>query len=132
MTRDYNARFGKNVAGLTPDAQRVLSRYHWPGNVRELKNLIERAMILEEGSQIGTDALPLDIAEAPPRGADAGAPDIALPDKGTSLEKVEEELIRQALSRTRGNQTRAAKQLGISRSTLVTKMVLYRIPRPRS
>jgi DNA-binding NtrC family response regulator len=127
FVNDYNARFGKNVAGLTPEAQRVLSRYHWPGNVRELKNLIERAMILEDGTQIGTDALPLDIAEAPSRGADAGAPDIALPDKGTSLERVEEELIRQALSRTRGNQTRAAKLLNISRDALRYKMKKFQL-----
>jgi transcriptional regulator with PAS, ATPase and Fis domain len=127
FVNDYNARFGKNVSGLTPEAERILSRYHWPGNVRELKNLVERAMILEEGTHIGADALPLDIAESTPRGADAGVPDIALPDKGTSLEKVEEELIRQALSRTRGNQTRAAKLLNISRDALRYKMKKFQL-----
>ncbi|MGH9392111.1 MAG: sigma-54-dependent transcriptional regulator, partial [Vicinamibacteria bacterium] len=90
---EYNARFGKNISGLTPEAERLLSLYHWPGNVRELKNLIERAMILEEGTHIGADALPVDVAEFSPRGSDAALPDIALPEKGTSLEKVEEELI---------------------------------------
>jgi transcriptional regulator with PAS, ATPase and Fis domain len=127
FVNDYNARFGKNVSGLTPEAERILSRYHWPGNVRELKNLIERAMILEEGTQIGADALPIDIAESQPRGTDVGVPDIALPDKGTSLEKVEEELIRQALSRTRGNQTRAAKLLNISRDALRYKMKKFQL-----
>ena len=124
---EYNARFGKNILGLTPEAERLLSLYHWPGNVRELKNLIERAMILEEGTHIGADALPIDIAEPPPRGTAVGVPDIALPDKGTSLEKVEEELLRQALSRTRGNQTRAAKLLNISRDALRYKMKKFQL-----
>jgi DNA-binding NtrC family response regulator len=127
FVNDYNARFGKNVSGLTPEAERILSRYHWPGNVRELKNLVERAMILEEGTQIGAEALPIDITESTPHGVDALVPDIALPDKGTSLEKVEEELIRQALSRTRGNQTRAAKLLNISRDALRYKMKKFQL-----
>jgi len=124
---EYNARFGKNILGLAPDAERLLSLYHWPGNVRELKNLIERAMILEEGAHIGADALPIDVAEFTPRGGAAALPDIALPEKGTSLEKVEEELLRQALSRTRGNQTRAAKLLNISRDALRYKMKKFQL-----
>jgi DNA-binding NtrC family response regulator len=124
---EYNARFGKNILGLTPEAERLLSLYHWPGNVRELKNLIERAMILEEGTHIGAGALPIDVAEFSPGASDAALPDIALPEKGTSLEKVEEELIRQALSRTRGNQTRAAKLLNISRDALRYKMKKFQL-----
>jgi len=124
---EFNARFGKNILGLTPEAERLLSLYHWPGNVRELKNLIERAMILEEGTHIGAGALPIDVAEYSPGARDAALPDIALPEKGTSLEKVEEELIRQALSRTRGNQTRAAKLLNISRDALRYKMKKFQL-----
>jgi DNA-binding NtrC family response regulator len=124
---DYNARFGKSIVGLTPEAEQLLSHYHWPGNVRELKNLIERAMILEDGPYIGADALPIDLAESPPRATGADLPDISLPEKGTSLERVEEELIRQALSRTRGNQTRAAKLLNISRDALRYKMKKFQL-----
>jgi DNA-binding NtrC family response regulator len=127
FVNEYNARFGKNIAGLTPDAERLLSLYHWPGNVRELRNLIERAMLLEEGTHIGADVLPIDVAEFTPREGGASLPDIALPEKGTSLEKVEEELLRQALSRTRGNQTRAAKLLNISRDALRYKMKKFQL-----
>jgi DNA-binding NtrC family response regulator len=127
FVNEYNTRFGKNIAGLTPEAERLLSLYHWPGNVRELKNLIERAMLLEEGTHIGADVLPIDVAEFTPREGDASLPDIALPEKGTSLEKVEEELLRQALSRTRGNQTRAAKLLNISRDALRYKMKKFQL-----
>jgi DNA-binding NtrC family response regulator len=126
---DYSTRFGKNIVGLTPEAERLLSLYHWPGNVRELKNLIERAMILEDGPLIGADALPIDVAEPlpAPSGADGRLPDIALPENGTSLERVEEELLRQALARTRGNQTRAAKLLNISRDALRYKMKKFQL-----
>jgi DNA-binding NtrC family response regulator len=84
-------------------------------------------MILEEGTHIGADALPIDVAEFSPGASDAALPDIALPEKGTSLEKVEEELLRQALSRTRGNQTRAAKLLNISRDALRYKMKKFQL-----
>jgi DNA-binding NtrC family response regulator len=125
--REYNARFGKNIQGLTPEAERLLSLYHWPGNVRELKNLIERAMLLEERTHIGVETLPIDVADFTPDRSDGPLPDIALPEKGTSLERVEEELLRQALSRTRGNQTRAAKLLNISRDALRYKMKKFQL-----
>jgi DNA-binding NtrC family response regulator len=124
---DYNALFGKSIKGLTPEAERVLMRYHWPGNVRELKNLIERAMILEDGPYLGADALPIDLTEVTARPAEAPLPSFSIPEKGTSLEKVEEELIRQALSRTGGNQTRAARLLDISRDALRYKMKKFNL-----
>jgi DNA-binding NtrC family response regulator len=127
FVESYGAAFGKEVRGLTPEAERALLRYHWPGNVRELKNIIERAMILGEGPYIGVDALPLDVTEARSRAGEASLPEISIPDRGTSLERVEEELIRQALSRTGGNQTRAAKLLDISRDALRYKMKKFHL-----
>jgi DNA-binding NtrC family response regulator len=124
---EYNSAFGKNIKGLTPEAERLLMRYHWPGNVRELKNLIERAMILEDGPYIGADALPIDLTESTARPAEVALPSFSIPEKGTSLEKVEEELIRQALSRTGGNQTRAARLLDISRDALRYKMKKFNL-----
>jgi transcriptional regulator with PAS, ATPase and Fis domain len=124
---EYNALFGKSIEGFTADAERILLRYRWPGNVRELKNLIERAMILEEGPRIPASALPLEITDAPARGAKVDVPEISIPENGTSLERVEEELIRQALSRTRGNQTRAAQLLDISRDALRYKMKKFQL-----
>ena len=124
---DYNDNFGKSITGLTPAAEALLRSYHWPGNVRELKNLIERAMILEDGPEIGADALPIDITETPSPASDAELPELSIPVSGTSLERVEEELIRQALSRTGGNQTRAAKLLDISRDALRYKMKKFQL-----
>jgi DNA-binding NtrC family response regulator len=124
---EYNQRFGKRIRGLTPEGEQVLSSYHWPGNVRELRNVIERAMILEDGPFIDADALPIDVTDVPARASDLDVPDFAIPEKGTSLEKVEEELVRQALARTGGNQTRAAKLLDISRDALRYKMKKFNL-----
>jgi transcriptional regulator with PAS, ATPase and Fis domain len=124
---EFNGLFGKSIKGLTPDAERLIARYRWPGNVRELKHLIERAMILEEGPEIGESAFPVEMAETPDHGKNVALPDISLPENGTSLERVEEELVRQALARTRGNQTRAAQLLDISRDSLRYKMKKFHL-----
>jgi two-component system response regulator AtoC len=115
------ARHGRrNIAGLTPEAVRAFRLYHWPGNVRELRNVIERAMILEDGDMISTRYLPLDIVPRPEHVAgrarviDADAT-VRLPRQGISLDQVETSLIRQALAQASGNQTRAANLLGLTR-----------------
>ncbi len=123
----YNNTFGKAITGLTPAAASRLASYNWPGNIRELKNLIERAMILEDGPEIGADALPIDITDTATPASDVELPELSIPVSGTSLERVEEELIRQALSRTGGNQTRAAKLLDISRDALRYKMKKFQL-----
>ena len=108
----------------------AFSRYPWPGNVRELRNVIERALILEDADLITPEYLPRDLAAeagyVAPQGsparpstapAAAGAP-FALPAGGLSLEELETSLVRQAVERSGGNQTRAAELLGISRDQL--------------
>ncbi len=127
FVKDYSALFAKSIEALTPEAERLIARYHWPGNVRELRNLIERAMILEDGPLIGAEALPIDVIETPDRSRISTFPRSSIPEKGTSLEKVEEALIRQALHRTRGNQTRAAQLLDISRDALRYKMKKFHL-----
>jgi DNA-binding NtrC family response regulator len=123
----YNKKFRKKIEGITPEAEQLLVDYHWPGNIRELKNLIERAMILEDGPLIDSSALPIEPGKHIPSSAEASLPDISIPEDGTSLEKVEEELVRQALVRARGNQTRAARLLDISRDALRYKMKKFQL-----
>jgi DNA-binding NtrC family response regulator len=114
------ARNGRrHIAGLTSEAIRRFQQYNWPGNVRELRNVIERAMILEDGKMISARYLPLGIAPSKEsvsgaRVIDADA-SIRLPCQGISLDQVETSLIRQALAQTSGNQTRAADLLGLTR-----------------
>ncbi|MEZ4589151.1 MAG: sigma-54 dependent transcriptional regulator [Gemmatimonadales bacterium] len=94
----------------------MLERYAWPGNVRELKNLIERAVILEEGTELRPEHLP-DEFKPGGRVLDL-APGFKLPGGGIDLEALERDLIRQALRQARGNKTRAAELLGLTRDTL--------------
>jgi two-component system response regulator AtoC len=120
----FKSRLRKNINSITPDAIRAFSRYEWPGNVRELRNVIERAMILEDGDQITTKYLPRGLAgEAAVTRTNANAADqFCLPAAGISLDEVEMSLVRQALERSGGNQTKAAELLNISRDQLRYRM----------
>jgi DNA-binding NtrC family response regulator len=95
-----------------------LSAYNWPGNVRELRNVCERLSILLAGRTIDENNLPPEIVNRVPQ----PKPLFDLPEFGIDLEKVEIDLIRQALSRTNGNRSRSARLLGISRDTLLYRM----------
>ena len=111
---------GKRINGLSAETTEVFRKYHWPGNVRELRNVIERALILEDSDQITTEYLPGGLFEAPrPERAGSNSPaHFVLPDEGISLDDAELSFVRQAIQRSGGNQTRAAELLGISRDQL--------------
>lgn len=113
----FNQEFKKSVTGISPEALELLNRYPWPGNIRELKNIIERVLILETGECIEVDDLPPEITQHVEENHAATLAE-EFPSTGLSLEDVEKELIRKALSMAQGNQTRAAELLGISRDTL--------------
>jgi len=111
----------KKIKGLSPEASEVFRKYKWPGNVRELRNVIERALILEDNDQITTEYLPGGLLETPRleyTGTDWGPAQFVLPDEGISLDEAELSFVRQAIQRSGGNQTRAAELLGISRDQL--------------
>jgi DNA-binding NtrC family response regulator len=127
-TRVFNREFGKQVTGLSPQAAQALVRYPWPGNVRELKNVLERAILLQSRTVIEAEDLPPEILGTEGPGAPAPAAAVfaaagaQLPPGGLSLEKLEEDLVRQAIEQTGGNQTRASQLLGISRDSLRYRM----------
>jgi DNA-binding NtrC family response regulator len=103
------------IRKLGPDALRKLIDYHWPGNIRELENIIARAATLAPGDLLGAADIHLD-SESPSRRASAGAAPV-LP-AGMTLEKWEEEMIREALRQANGNKSQASRALGLSRNAL--------------
>jgi DNA-binding NtrC family response regulator len=114
----YNQALRRNVEHVTPEALETMSRYHWPGNVRELRNVIERAFILEATRQIGLEHLPPEIRCGKP-----STPLFVAPSPPTlRLADQEMKMIRDALEQTSGNQTHAARLLGITRDTLRYRM----------
>jgi DNA-binding NtrC family response regulator len=118
-----NKELNRRVEGITKGALRALGNYHWPGNVRELRNVIERVVILEADEWIRREHLPPEIrGEA---GHSARSHAFTLPADGIVLEDVEADLISQALERTGGNQSRAARLLGLSRYALRYRMQKY-------
>jgi len=119
------ANLGKRVERFSERAQYYLMHYDYPGNVRELLNAVERATVLAEGSEISHLDLPPTFREAPIQLLHEGA---AFPySEGMTLAQLEKEHIARVLVHHAGNTTRAAKSLGISRSTLWRKMREYRL-----
>ena len=103
---------------IGPEALDVLKAYAWPGNVRELRNAIERALVLSSGARIEPHHLPERLLER--YAGDSGQrPQI---DVRARVAEVEREAVVDALEATNGNQTRAAKKLGISRFALIRLM----------
>jgi transcriptional regulator with PAS, ATPase and Fis domain len=124
----YNIKLGKRIRNFAPGSQRALLGYSYPGNVRELENAIERAVALTEGDRITEFALPPAIAQSPV---------LMLPDGGDgyygddlTLQEVEKLHIQRVLSKHEWSAVRAAKSLGISRSTLWRKIVKYGLKKP--
>ena len=106
------------------EALAALTAYGWPGNVRELENAIERASVLKRGDMITSADLPDKLKKEK---ASVENIILNLPEKGISLEDLEKNLIIKALERHKGNQTRAAEYLGITRPTLIYRMEKYGI-----
>lgn len=98
---------------IDPDAEKVLRRYHWPGNVRELCNVIERAAILSMDTKIIKSGTLSFLDQTSQINISSS---ISLPPDGIDLEKMEQDLARQALDMSGNNQTSAAKLLGLTRA----------------
>ncbi len=109
---------------LTSDALRVLETYSWPGNIRELRNVLERALIMEDTQEIRPEHLPMEIRGFA-RPVDGRDEIVQLPAEGLRMEDIERSVIEQALTRTAGNVAGAARLLGLSRDTLRYRMKKY-------
>ncbi|MGD2143774.1 MAG: sigma-54 dependent transcriptional regulator [Anaerolineae bacterium] len=128
---EFNRSMGRSVGGVSGEALELMRRYSWPGNIRELRNVIERAMVLCEREEIQPGHLPAELSDGyVPADAIEHArlrPD--LPADGLDLEDMvtdlERRFIEEALERTGGNQTEAARLLSISRDQLRYRLEKY-------
>ncbi|MCK4833626.1 MAG: sigma-54-dependent Fis family transcriptional regulator [Gammaproteobacteria bacterium] len=109
---------GSEVCTFSQDALNQLKQYAWPGNIRELKNVCQHVSALLPGEVIHKENLPLDIRECKPS-TDIG---YTLPEHGINMESLEIDLIKQALSYSGGNKSKAAKLLGLSRDAFLYRL----------
>jgi DNA-binding NtrC family response regulator len=124
----FNIQFRKNVRNIHPDAEKLLIHYEWPGNIRELRNVIERAILLENSTSIQIESLPSEIKNASAFEYQSINPyQFIIPDIGISLDELEKQIIKQALDKTNNNQSRASRLLGISRDTLRYKQKKHKL-----
>ena len=110
----YCSTLGKGIKEITVDGWELLKRYRWPGNVRELANVLERAVVLSRGDKITSEDLPL--------GAVSGSPELPTSEVPAGFHEAvvahKRQIIREALQRSGGNQSRAANALGLQRTYL--------------
>ena len=135
-------RLGRAGARFAPEAMRLLERYDWPGNVRELENAIEHALAISEGERIAAEDLPVNVRA--PRLLSSEASPVVVRDAvdralaaeretrdARTLAAVDREHVLRVLERHRGNATAAAKQLGLSRTTLWRMLRRWGVSRER-
>ena len=116
---------GKNILGFTPEAMRLMVAYPWPGNIRELRNSVEYAFVLARGKSIGSEHLPEKIVNF---NSQKTKPMTITAHKGMVMKGVsEKEKLLTALKQADGNQTQAAKILGVSRITVWKRIKKYDI-----
>ncbi len=121
----YNEQHGLATEGIVEESLARLLEYSWPGNVRELENAIERAMILSRGKKIEAECLPSEVlGKRAPWKKEIWAEEYSIKKAGRQME---EELIRKALEKTKGNRPQAARLLEISHPSLLSKIKAYNI-----
>jgi two-component system NtrC family response regulator len=115
-TKFFAAKTNRKIKGIVKDALKLLEAHSWKGNIRELKNIIERAVILEDSDWLTTSVLPFDIQNSNEIASDS-----------FDLSVMEKQHIKKVLAFAEGNKTEAARLLNIGLTTLYRKMDEYGI-----
>ena len=124
----YNRERGTRIAGLTPQALRLVEMYAWPGNVREFQNMVEWVTITCKGTSVNVDNLPAYLKITKPDSDPDTKPSVpSLLSYGLSVEEVEKVMLEEALARAKGNVSEAARLLKITRNTLRYRMGKYHL-----
>ena len=122
---DLGLTMGRPAAGISRDAREWLVEHPWPGNVRELRNAIERAILMSDGGLITHDhfpALPVRVEPSSPPHTNGSTPFEPQSTNGMNLDHVERGLVERALVEARGNKSKAARLLGLSRAQLYWRL----------
>jgi DNA-binding NtrC family response regulator len=125
----YSEFYSVSPIEFDKESFEMLIAYDWPGNVRELKNLVERCVVLSDGSPVAPDSLPSAINKSRRQfyfNSDADFAKMIHIPIGTSLEEIEKQVIKQTLDLVDNNKTEAAKLLGFARKTLHNKLDKYK------
>jgi two-component system NtrC family response regulator len=120
--REFTSKFSKNIKGIDSKALELLEQYPWKGNIRELRNVMERAALLIEDDELKEQHLNFLIESAVTNPEDDDKFILKIPPKGIQIDLVLRALIQKTLKITNGNQVKAAKILGLSRSKLRYRM----------
>lgn len=120
--KKFNEQNQKNIQKISESALRLINKYDYPGNIRELMNVINSAVIIETGSELNKKSLPHYFLENSNLNEDL---DINFPLK--TLSEIEKEQIKKVFLHTKGNKSKAAKILGISRVNLIAKIKKYQL-----
>ena len=131
--KQFNQKLQKKVTGVSAPVLLALQSYSWPGNIRQLENVMERMILMADGTLLRTQDLPSELAATLPPGVTDSASDEMSPDQADQApnfkelvrkqtQGVERALIEKALDETGGNVTRAAEKLGLSRKGLQLKI----------
>ena len=137
LVKHFMGKYGREknsrITGFSRRAMNLLAHYRWPGNVRELENLVERVLVLCDGTEVDTADLPERIAAGTTRTSEV-VPLIDLPETGidlsTAVTESEKGIIMQALTRSNWVKNRAAKLLHVNRTTLVEKIKKQNLQKP--
>ena len=119
----YGEKNNRRIAGITPGCMDILLHYPWPGNVRELENAMERGVILMRGDYLDEESLPITIKKWAQE--ESGDIAVGMDDLPSSLEEAEKLVILRTLEEVGGNKSEAARRLGITRKTLLSKLTKY-------
>ena len=124
FVRELGVKMGRGEPGLSRGARDILLAHRWPGNIRELQNAVERALIISDGGLLTSEQLGITVRPEPSTGPGPTPPP---PPAGEPLAELEKRSIVAALQRARGNKSRAAGDLGISRTQLYTRLKRFGI-----
>lgn len=125
--RQANEQLSKNVKKISGEVRKLFLNHYWPGNLRELQNVIKRAVLMEQGTEISAASIPEDFAIKPQESWQSDLKNGVVMELSEAVEQTERKAIRNALMKANYNKSKTAELLGIDRKTLYNKINQYNL-----